>query len=468
MHRLAFALFFFLFALIANAGLAASTLSLEDVLRSSFAHFPEIQESQAKREASEASVQAALGAFDPALNNSSTMRTTGFYDGSQTSTKVVQPFQDYNAKVSAGYRVSQGRFPIYDDFNYTNSGGEFNLELFLSLLRDRDIDDDRLALWNSRLNVTKAKQQELLTKISAQHAAMKAYYEWLAAGQIMNIQAELLSIAEQRQKGLVERSKQGDVAAITATENSQYIFRRQGQLNDAKRLLANASANLAIYYRGDDGGMIMPDQSSGLHMPQPEHSSPLYATKEVSSTYESRPEFSIIEAEIEQQKNELSSGENKLLPRVDLVVKTSKDNGDASNTRRGTENIVGVNISIPLQNNTAKGSISKAKANLRALEFERQMLRNKITQQLQYIENDIGAAARYIDISGNEVAVADKVLEAERKIFGNGGSDYFVLNMREEQLTNAKIKNVSAQLDYYKILANYYAATVKLDRLYIQ
>ncbi|MFM9890599.1 MAG: TolC family protein [Rickettsiales bacterium] len=447
---------------------AAEKLTLEEVLNSSLKHFPEIQQVKAKREASEASVQAALGAFDASLDNNSSARTSGFYDGNQTSTKIVKPFENFNARVSAGYRISDGDFPIYDDYLFTNSGGEFNLEVFLSLLRDRDINDDRLALWNSRLNVEKAKQEEILAKISTQNAAMKAYYEWLAAAEILHIQEELLTIAEERQKGLVIRSNQGDIASITVTENTQYIYRRQGQLNDAKRLLANASANLALYVRDDNGNMITPPHSSQVKMPKPEHSSPLSPTKDTSSAYENRPESSIIEAEIEKQKNELNAGENKLLPRADLVVRTARDSGNGSNTRRGLENIIGLNISIPLQNNTAEGSISKAKANLRALDFERQMLRNKIAQQLEFIENDIEAAARFIDISGNEIKVAEKMQSSERKIFSTGGSDFFVLNMREEQLANAKIKNVTAQLDYYKVLANYYAAAVKLDKFYIK
>lgn len=447
---------------------AAKPPSLNEVLASSLEHFPEIQQAKAKREAASAAVDAALGAFDASLDNETSGRASGFYDGKQTSTKVVKPFGDYNAKVSAGYRVSDGTFPIYEDYSFTNSGGEFNLELFLSLLRDRDIDDDRLALWNSRLNVSKARQEEMLAKISTQHAAMKAYYEWLAAAEIVRINQELLSLAKERQKGLEERSKQGDIATITAVENTQYIFRREGQLNDAQRLYANTAANLALYWRDKDGNTIMPDSSPKAKLPKPDSALPQFSAEENAEASSKRPEFSIIEAEIEKEKNELKAGENRLLPRTDLMVKTARDRGNGSITRRETENIIGVNISIPLQNNTAEGKISKAKANVKALEYERQLLRNKIAQQLQYIENDIKAASRYITISAQEVKVAEKMNVSERKIFNDGGSDYFVLNMREEQLASAKMKNVTAKLDYFRVLANYYAAAVKLDKLHIK
>jgi outer membrane protein TolC len=297
---------------------------------------------------------------------------------------------------------------------------------------------------------------------------MRAYYEWLAAGEILRIQKELLSLAEERQVGLVTRAEHGDVAAITATENNQNIYRRQGLLNDGKRLFANASANLALYFRDKDANMITPDPSLLSRMPKPKNISHPVAAEEAPEAYQNRPEFSIVEAEIEKQRNELTAGENRLLPRADLSVKTARDTGNGSLTRMDTENVIGINISIPLENNTAEGRITRAKTTIKALEYERQMLRNKIAQQLQFIENDIGAASRFIDISRNEVIVAEKMQASEQKIFNNGGSDFFLLNMREEQLANAKIKNVSAQLDYYRVLANYYAASVKLEKLYIK
>ncbi len=445
---------------------AADVLSLREVLTSSIQHFPEIQKAKAKREASEASVQEALGAFDASLNNETQGRVAGFYDGKYSSTKITKPLQDYNARISAGYRVSDGSFPVYDNYSYTNSGGEFNLELFLSLLRDRDIDDERLSLWNNRLSLAKAEQEQLLAKISTQYAAMRAYYEWVAAGEMLRIQENLLTIAQERQKGLKIRANHGDIAAITETENMQYVYRRQGLLNDAKRLYANAAANLSLYLRDTQGEMIIPDTSRISHFPQQNNLSiELQDTPE--KTFSARPEFSVIEADIEREKNNLKAGENKLLPRLDVVARSAQDMGTGSITRRNTEQIVGVNISIPLQNNTAKGRISKAEANLRTLEADRVLLRNKITQQLQYIENNYQAAKQAIEFSTKEVEVAKKMQQAERQLFDKGGSDYFLLNIREEQLANAENKNISAKLQFYQVMTDYYAATVKLDKLLI-
>ena len=450
-----------------SAGLCApahaDTPSLRDVLLSSGKHFPAISQAKAKRDAAEGEVQEALGAFDFTLNNDTTTRTSGFYDGKQTSSKFVKPLQDFNAKLSAGYRVSDGTFPIYEDYNFTNNGGEFNLEVFLSLLRDRDIDDDRLALWNSRLNAKKAQQELLLAKVSTQNAAMKAYYEWLAASEIYKINTTLLKLAQDRQKALTSRSTEGDVASILLTENNQYLFRREGLMNDAERLLKNAATNLSFYWRNDKGEMLVPSKP-GTSLRAPDKTA---LTEELNpeQLYENRPDIKVIDAEIAKYQNELKAAENRLLPRADVVMRTSRDSGDGSITRRGTDNMIGVSVSIPLQNNTAEGKIAKSKAEIKSLQHERELRRNRILQQLRIVENNLTASKKLMELARKEKDAAKKMQVAEEKIFKNGGSDYFLLNMREENFAMANVKYTTAMLDLHRVLADYYAITIDLKEL---
>lgn len=448
------------------AAAGAAELTLAEVLESSLTHFPKVQEAQAKREASEASVVAALGAFDASLQNASTLRLGGFYDGDYSNTKLVKPFESYNAQLSTGYRISNGDFPIYDDYYYTNNGGEFNLELFFSLLRDRDIDDDRLRLWNSKLGVSKAEQEALLARLSTQRAAMVAYYEWLAAVQMLRIQEELVRIANERQDGMRTKHKLGDIAGITMTENEQYLYRRQGQLNDATRLYQNAATNLSLYWRDAAGNPKLPVVTQAPRLPQLPAGShkPLTTADEL---YSQRPETKMLEADIEAQRNELLAGENSLLPRTDFTVRTAKDMGSGALSREEAEHIVGVNVSIPLQRRYGEGRVSRARANLRALEQQQRMLKDQLAQQLQLLSNDLQTAERAIDWSEKEVLLAGKMQRSENTLFSSGNSDYFLLNMREEQLASARIKNVSARLDYFRSLANAYAAEMKLEQLQI-
>lgn len=466
MRRARYVLCFALLAMPLAAG-ATSPVSLDELLQSSIKHFPKIQQAKASRDASEAAVTQALGAFDASFQNSSYLRASGFYDGKFTDSKLVKPLQDYNAKVSAGYRISDGDFPIYENYHFTNRDGEFNFELFLSLLRDRDIDDDRLALWNNRLRFSKAEQQLLLSKIATQRAAMVAYYEWIAASHMLSIQQDLVELAKARQKALKQRHAHGDIAAITVTENEQYLFRREGQLNDAQRLYANAAANLSLYWRDASGNPIVPQGIGSADFPGAIDHAAINKSVTPEDLYRLRPEIKALEADIAAEENELNAGKNSLLPRADLTFRSSRDIGSGSFTREETEHVVGLNFSVPLQRNLGEGRAAKARANLRALEQERRLLRDQIAQQLLYLANNLRAAENNIEWSRKEFKVASSMQSSEEKLFASGGSDYFLLNQREEQYAAARIKNVSATLEYYRTLADAYAATVQLDKLSI-
>lgn len=448
---------------------AQAELTLDDVLASSMQHFPKIKEAQSKQEARIGAVTQALGQFDASLDNDTAIRTSGFYSGDMTSTRVVKPLQDFNARVSGGYRISDGTFPIYNDYFETRDRGEFNLELFFSLLRDRSIDERRFRLWNSELDLTQAEREVLLEKIRVQHAAMNAYFEWLAAGQNLDVFRDLVELAQERQKALNERAKRGDIAKITATENLQALYRRQGQMNDAERVFANAANNLSLYLRDERGDPLIPKPEQVLHkFPPPEKTIKDDVSNHVAEAIRLRPEFGILKAQVAQQENEVRLGENRLLPQLDVTLQGARDVGAGTTSRGGTESIVGLNFSYPLQTRLGEGQASKARANLRALGYEKRLLTERITQQVGNIVNDINANRRFIDFTDKEVSVARKMQTSEKELFNEGASDFFVLNMREEQLGNARIQHVLAQLNYFRSLANYYAATVKSDALMIE
>ena len=347
----------------------------------------------------------------------------------------------------------------YDDYNYTNTAGEFNLELFISLLRDNAIDSNRFALWNSTLDVEKAQQDVMLTKLSVQHAAMVAYYEWLAAVEMRQVHQDLVTLAKKRQEGLATSAKHGDVARILVTENEQYLYRRQASLADAERSLANASARLALYLRDPQGNPRMPK------IPEKPHGFPVadIPLNEIEETieraYGNRPEFAVIAAAVKQQNNAVKIGENQLLPRVDLTLRTAQDMGRGSPTRDKTEGVAMLTISVPLQQRLGEGRINKARAELKALEYEQRLLKDRIAQQVRQVVNDLQATKQFITLSEKEITVAAKMQDSEKELFQEGASDFFVLNMREEQLANARIKNITAKRDYGAACANYYATT---------
>mgnify|MGYP001824180418 CR=1 FL=1 len=170
------------------------------MLASSDVHFPAILESLARRRGAEGEALQAAGAFDLVFSADSFSRVEGFYDGAAAQALATQPLRTLGAGAFLGYKISHGTFPIWEDINYTNTRAEMQLGVIISLLRDRDIDDRRLAETDAALNIRKADFDVLLTKIGVQREALVTYWRWITVGHQLDVYENLLSIALTRER----------------------------------------------------------------------------------------------------------------------------------------------------------------------------------------------------------------------------------------------------------------------------
>ncbi|NDE90339.1 MAG: hypothetical protein EB059_04265 [Alphaproteobacteria bacterium] len=232
------ALFIMVYALAlhpAHAQERAQELHLEDVLKSSNAHYPKIKAAIAKQDAAAAKSQEAQGAFDLRLDGDAKLRASGYYDGDYAGGQLVKPIAPFNGELYTGYRNGRGDFPIYDDELRTKNGGKVNVGAIFSLLRNREIDDRRFKFQDAGFEQNLADVDLMLTRLSTQMKAQHSYAEWMAAGCILKVYDDLLTLAQERQQNLMSRIKAGDASQIMATENEQNLVKRKAMLNEAKR-----------------------------------------------------------------------------------------------------------------------------------------------------------------------------------------------------------------------------------------
>ncbi|MFY8049331.1 MAG: TolC family protein, partial [Erythrobacter sp.] len=140
-----------------DVALKSGPLLPDEVLRSSALTFPSILEAFEREAATRADQLAADGAFDLMLKGEYYDRMTGFYSGGFAKAEARQPLRPYGAEVFGSYRVSDGTFPTYENYNYTNNLGEVKVGALFSLLRNRDIDSRRFAIEDTRLAATQAQ-----------------------------------------------------------------------------------------------------------------------------------------------------------------------------------------------------------------------------------------------------------------------------------------------------------------------
>lgn len=446
---------------------AATYLFPDAVLESAAAHFPQVLEGLARVQAARGDVVASEGAFDLVFSADGFTRSTGFWDGSVVNTDVRRRLRGVGATVYGGYRLSDGDFPIYEDINFTNTGGEFKVGALFSILRDRSIDAQRFAATDTRLAADQAELELLLTRIGVQRRALNAYWLWLAAERQLSVYKDLLEIAEARQSGLETQVRRGALAAISLTENRQNITRRRILVVQAQRDFINAANVLSLYYRDSDGDPITPSLGEAPPMdvmPAMPETPELPVTDLVAQ----RPELELLRVAIQRANNRIALGENALQPSLDLNLEVSRDLGaiaEGGPSRESTDTILGVEFSVPLQRRLAKGRLQRAEAEREAARQQRRRTQDQIEIEIRNILVELETARELAVLAQLEVEQSDRMTEAELSRFASGASDFFLVNVREETAADARVRAAQAAFRARVAQTDFDAAVMNLNRL---
>lgn len=120
---------------------------------------------------------------------------------------------------------------------------------------------------------------------------------------------------------------------------------------------------------------------------------------------------------------------------------------------------IGVTISFPLRNRTAR-------ANLAGAEIQRNQLDTQLRSQEQAVIVEVRNAVQAVETARQRVLTARRArenaeiqLDGERRLFESGRSTTFLLFQRENSLTNARNAEIRAETDYNKALSDLQKAT---------
>jgi outer membrane protein TolC len=453
-----------------DAALKSGPLLPRTVLRSSALTFPSILEAFEREAAARGDQLSADGAFDLMLKGEVFDRVTGVWDGGMTGLEARQGLRPLGADIYAGYRVSDGRFPIYENQFNTNQLGEFKVGALFSLLRNRRIDQRRFAIEDTRLAADQASIDVLLVQLNVQNEALRAYWRWVAAGEEIRVFEELLEIAEARQVGLTREVKEGGRARIALTENEQNLLRRRTLLEEARRNFASAANSLSFYLRDSSGTLVVPTREQ---LPQLDKLGDLPEIQSLMNTPRNeilrrRPELQTFRLAIERASNRIELRRNDLQPSLTGRVEVSRDVGPVGAggpTFDSTDTIVGLTFSVPLQRRDARGRVQRAEAELREVELRERRVADQIEVELDNILVNLDAALRLARLADQEVQQAAAMVQAERTRFRLGAGDFFLVNLREETAADAQIRAIRAELSGRLAEASYNAATMNLDEL---
>ncbi|MEY2883901.1 MAG: hypothetical protein RL490_1625 [Pseudomonadota bacterium] len=439
-------------------------LTLDEVLASARFHAPQVLEALARVRGAEGKLLSAEAAFDTVFSAQADTRLTGYYDGRDVEAKVTQPLADWGGYAYGSYRVSGGKFPIYEDQRYTNQLGEIKAGAVLALMRDRMIDERRFARTVAEADVALADADRLMVAIGVQTRAIQAYNNWVVAGLRLGIYRDLLKLAEDRQSGFKRQVQEGARPSILLTENEQNILRRQTLVVQSEQALAQAAQTLSLYLRDADGRPRVPDTARLPGALPP----PLRRPAQPAAMLAARPDIRTIDIRMNQARQRVALDRNAFLPRLDLKVEASQDIGGygfGGPSRSGTESRVGLTFTLPLQQRAARGRIAQTNAELDAFKQRRRMLEDQILADVEGLNIAVTNTAKLATLAADEASRADAMAGAERRRFTLGASDFFLVNVREEAAADARVRRLDAAFRMTVAHADLAAATADLESL---
>ena len=447
----------------------AEPLMPSDVAASAARHYPEVVGALAGRDGAAGALLGSRGAFDTVFSVDARSRVAGFYDGQVVEAKAERYFGPDSrlagARLYGGYRLSDGDFPIYEDEAFTNESGELKVGILFSLLRDRLVDPRRFGILDAELSLRQAELEVTLTRIGVQRRALLAYFEWVEAGRELAVFRDLLALAETRRTAFERQVARGARAAIFLTENGQNLTRRRILVERAERDLALAANTLSLYYRGPAGEPIVPGPArlpEAVPLPAP------IGEAELPDILGRRPDLALLRTAAERARARLDLAENALRPRLDLGAEAGQDFGPIAEggfTRDEGEVILGLSFEMPLGNRAARGQRAEARADARRIEAERRLLADQIEAELRDVLVTLETAERLVELARLEAEQAEAMRVAEQRRFEAGASDFFLVNIREEAVADARIKLALALLGLNAARTTYDAAVMDEARL---
>lgn len=441
---------------------ADGKLSLTKVLKSVQDSFPLLEAAEQDRVIKQAKALSARGAFDLTLKGNALYAPEGFFENHSVKAQVEQQTGLYGAKFFAGYRIGSGDFDLtFDGKRRTNHGGELFAGASLPLLEGGITDEARTKQQQADLDIEVASAMVVSRRIKATKEASKAYWQWVASGRQLRIAQGLLGIAEIREKQLKKQVEKGLIPKITLVDNERLLANRNALVIAARREFQAAGFALSLFLRDEEGRpQLMSIESLPADFPKALDLDRSRQEIDIARAMEQNPKLRALALKRTQFQIERKLRRNQQLPTLDFSILASEDRNDEepSKTKGGFELYLGLEFKFPIQRRKAIGLQRAAEAKLRQITAEERFMRDSIRAAILDLLSEINAQSQTIVQTTLGVDLSKQLAKAERKLFDEGSSDLLRVNLREEAVAKAQMKQVKAQKSFWVSIANYKAS----------
>ena len=292
-----------------------------------------------------------------------------------------------------------------------------------------------------------AKARDLIVQIA------EAYWQVSLARESLGVRRASLDLAKQQLATTEAQIRSDKVARSEALAVKQVIATRQQDVISAEQQIFDRSLalrELAGLEIGPDALAVTTEPLGGIGDDN------LDVKTTVAAAFEHSALLASLAEGVKAAQANLDGAENAAHPRLDLSVSGGPAGGDATLAKSVKSAVNGdgyqVNASLTfdatLERHAEKGGIADAHARLQRTRVDERAARAHIATQAIRIVQRIKAAYSSAKLSDEAVELANQNIEAEKKRFELGKSTNFDVLRRQDELEQAKLRKVSAIVDY--------------------
>jgi outer membrane protein TolC len=402
-----------------------------------------IEVSQAQSE-----IIASRGGFDPKIEvdyENKQFKSTEYYDLLTTTFKIPTW---YGVEIKAGFDRMEGDF--LNPQNTTPDNGLANLGISVPLGQGLLINDRMADLKKAKIFVNLSKAERDLEVANILYLASNSYFNWYRNYNEYKLYQTFLKNATIRYDGIIGLIDAGDRPAIDSVEAGILVKSRKLNLEQARLKLVKSKLELSNFLWFENN---LPLELQDFITPESALEKSIENTLRTNGLllatidFENHPKIKSLQNKVSILEVDKRLKGNLLLPTLNLNYNYISEPEFVRDFN--TLNYqYGVNFSLPLFLRKERGNFQVAKFKLQDaeldLQFENQVLKNKIEYQLE----EINSLKSQIDIANELVSNFQTMLDSEEKLFLFGESSLFLINTRENSLLSTSLQQIDTQIKF--------------------
>ncbi len=411
-------------------------------------------------------LRGAWAAYEPNLNARFNRRSSTSPGGIDSDTKQLFPGTEteqdrFGGSVSGllptGLTYSLGANRVRTDGSnaggdFLNEDGFFGVDVRQPLLRNAWIDTARLQIHLGRLNlqVSESELRALLMRLITD--VEFAYYGLIAARDSLTIIQQSYELAAQLVESHRKQVAVGRMARLDEKQAQARVATSEAALFAAHHLVTERENELKLLITDDfavwaDVAIRPASALQGAVEKRSRESSWRRALTQ-------RPEITQAKLALEREHIRLRFEKNQRFPSLDLTASYGFS-GSGRNVRRAETPHYGfgIELNIPIGNGQARARYRAQQLRQRQALIAYKTLEQRVMAEVLNALNAVDSNAQRVTATGQARAFAETALDAEETKLANGKSTNFIVLQLQADLTQARLNETLAIVDYNRALA---------------